>query len=108
MSKIYSGDAIKSVGIGMNVATPPESGGPSVAELTAQVTAMTAMLQLTYGVRATVVVMVGFPLPDGHDRFAADIAGPCLQSRGLLAWGIRQLTEKIDDGDTSRSGKAHR
>ncbi len=73
-----------------------------------EVAAFAALMQARYGERSTVILMVGIPIPGSvHDRFAAKTLGPCLSSRGLLAWGTEAIKVEIDQGDSSRNGKEH-
>jgi hypothetical protein len=84
------------------------SPNSSVAALGAFADDMLALLRASLGPRSTVILMLGVPIEgQDHDRFAARVSGPCLSSRGLLAWGERAIKEKIDAEDTSRNGKPH-
>lgn len=58
-------------------------------------------LRQQLGPRAAVIIAAGFPRDDNHDRFASFVTGPCLMSRGLLAWSQRSVECQIDDADTS-------
>ncbi len=80
----------------------------TVAEMQTLANSYAAALLAILGPRSSVVVMIGTPI-DGqnHDRFAAVVGGPCLSSRGLLAWGERSCVGQIDAGDSSLNGKAH-
>jgi hypothetical protein len=88
-----------------NVSTVPTV--PRVEDLKQQLCALTAALRSAYGERSAVIIAVGFPIAGGHDRFAAKVNGPCLTSRGLLAWMTRSVEAQIDETDTSISGKPH-
>lgn len=87
--------------------SPTPKLAPTVDELKASIDALLAALKSIHGERSECIIMLGIPIPGGHDRFAAGVYGPCLGSRGLLAWGTRQIEAQIDAGDTSRNGKPH-
>lgn len=78
---------------------------PSVKQLNDLIVATLTAIRAVYGVRCSVIMAVGLPDPDdpAHDRFSAGCMGPCLMTRGLLAWAERDITEQIDRGDTSRA-----
>ena len=64
-------------------------------------------IRATLGPRAAVIIAAGLPLDDNHDRFASCVTGPCLMSRGLLAWSQRSIEHQIDEADTSIDENGH-
>jgi hypothetical protein len=81
---------------------PPTT--PTVPELETLATFITTALRDRFGARSSAILMIGVPCDDGHDHFVHGMYGPCLTTRGLLAWGERQVRERIDRGDSSRNG----
>jgi hypothetical protein len=107
---IGQGGFTSSSGGGSSASTPGLSLKPprTVAELGEFADSLMAVIRACLGPRSTAVVMLGRPIEnEDHDRFVARVGGPCLSSRGLLAWGERAVREKIDAEDTSRNGKPH-
>lgn len=49
-----------------------------------------------YGERTSAIIMIGVPIEGCHDRFRAEVIGPCLSSRGLLEWGIHAIRRQLD------------
>lgn len=80
----------------------------TVAEMVEFAAILQRLAKAVLGPRSSAIILVGMPLDDDHDRFAAGSYGPCLTARGLLAWGSRQIENRIDEGDTSINGKPHR
>lgn len=71
--------------------------GPTVAELHELVADLIRSAVALGGPRTSVVVMVGLPVDGtGHDRFAINAVGPCLQTRGLFEWASPQIRLLID------------
>lgn len=81
----------------MSEQTPPMS----LDDLKRLIVLTAKTIRATLGPRAAVIIAAGFPLDDNHDRFASYVTGPCLTSRGLLAWGQRAVGHQIDEMDTS-------
>lgn len=80
----------------------------SVVELQRLTTAFLALAKHVLGARSSGVLLLGMPIPgQEHDRFAAHFFGPCLSSRGLLAWGVPVVEELMNAQDTSKNGKPH-
>lgn len=87
--------------------TKPPTPTPSIEALNATLTETVASLRTLLGPRCAVLMAVGLPISEdeGHDRFSAVVSGPCLMSRGLIAWAERELTEQVDAKDSSRRSR---
>lgn len=78
----------------------------TVIELKRYTNLLLEVTRALMGPRCSAVLMIGIPVDgESHDRFAANVVGPCLSTRGLLAWGKSQVEQLIDAGDSSKNGK---
>jgi hypothetical protein len=93
------GDGRGSSGAESSAATPDPP--MTLDELRRMLAELARAIRLKLGDRAAVLIAAGFPIDGDHDRFASFVTGPCLTSRGLLAWSERSIEKQIDESDTS-------
>ena len=80
---------------------------PTLLELRQTVGSVAGGLRKLYGERSAVIVGIGIPIENGHDRCSATITGPCLMSRGLLVKTNQFCNEVMDSWETRDDDSSH-